>query len=551
MASTTVFDIHFLQEVVCHGLTTRDIRRCMLVCRSWRTNFAPFLWQTIIINRKFTFNKIKSAALRSRLIQNAIRVQSIDSTFADIWPFFQSIPINNLTVLRSPVVRRLNWNNATSNNYNRDIITLLNLNPNLHTLELGHFSNGPETLEDLLDAIQNHKSLLRIKIDHPKASLSSPLFGLVLLACLKLESIYINIRIHSTSGQLEPIRDTFLRLSRLVDKASPTTTLKELHLPGKIYRGDHYVLMGILALCPRLEQITLPRMSYFDATQALTSAMTNMPQLQHLNIRSANVPFVHLVEIFRACAGLKTIIAGHSPRSDHAEWTMTTELLHNHNTLEVLDLTGSGPTGVTGAMMHALLCACPNLLEFVAMGPVTMKHKHGCHGDPVLRVSDMEDTQNGSAWVCHGLRVLKLRFESGTRCESDEIVTSVKALEDRQETAPAQLRVVPRAMVDQLNRLTLLEDLRLGRVTPGIDQLGYQITALGRSLADTSLHRLNQGSQTLSQDSTITLSMTLEALSLLQHLKRLELRNLKGYLDKACLRNARKQWMDIEWIQYS
>ncbi|KAG0023902.1 hypothetical protein BGZ82_010615, partial [Podila clonocystis] len=390
-APSSAFDIHFIKEAICQDLSSRDIRRCMLVCREWHANFSPYIWRDITLRRRHALKKFKSLVTQTALESQAQNVRVVSIIFAEVWPIFCTHPIHNLTVLKSPVVRRQNWTNSTSNNYNRDLITILNSNPSLHTLELGHFSNAQETLEDLLDSIQSHNSLQRIKIDHPKASISSPMFGLVLLACLKLQSIYINIRVHSTHGQLEPIRHTFMRLSKLLDNAATTTTLKELHLPGKIYPGDHYVFLSILALCSGLERITLPKMSYFDATQILTFAMANMSQFQHLNVRSANIPFVHVVEIVQNCASLKTFIAGHSPRSDHAEWTMMSELLRHHNTLEVLDLTGSGATGVTGGMMHALLCACPNLLEFVAMGPVAMEHKHGYRDDPAMQVSDLED----------------------------------------------------------------------------------------------------------------------------------------------------------------
>lgn len=549
MTTSLVLDIHFLKEAICQDLSTRDIRRCMLVCRAWHTNFSPYLWRDITLRRKHTLKRFNLPETQSILERYAQNVRVVNNIFADIWPIFCQHPIHNLTVLKSPAVRRQNWTSKISNNYNHNIIALLDANPNLHTLELGHFNNAPETLEDLLEAIQNHNSLQRVRIDHPRASLSSPMFGLVLLACLKLQSIYINIRVHGTYGQMEPTRYTFLRLASLLDKASPTTTLKELHFPGKIYPGDHYVFMGILALCPGLEQLTLPKMCYFNATPMLASTIATMPQLQHLNVRSANVPFIHLVAMVQACAGLMTFIAGDSPRSDHAEWTMVTELLHHHDTLEVLDLTGSGATGVTGAMVHALLCAVPNLKEFVAMGPVVMEHKHGCCGDPFLRVSDMEGVQEGSAWLCCRLRVLRLRFENMDLCEGDVTVPE-EAYENR-NVRPAQLRIVPRVLVDQLSRLTSLEDLRLGRVIARNDQSGDQPMPEGHSPAGITSHRTNQESQTLLQDKAKTLPMALESLSSLQRLKRLELRNLKEYLDKPCLRNSRKQWKDIEWIQYS
>ncbi|KFH69507.1 hypothetical protein MVEG_04319 [Podila verticillata NRRL 6337] len=549
MTTSLVLDIHFLKEAICQDLSTRDIRRCMLVCRAWHTNFSPYLWRDITLRRRHTFKRFNLPETQAILERYAQNVRVVNNIFADIWPIFCKHPIHNLTVLKSPVVRRQNWTHKISNNYNRNIIALLEANPYLHTLELGHFSNASETLEDLLEAIQNHNSLQRVRIDHPRAALSSPMFGLVLLACLKLQSIFINIGVHGTYGQMEPTRYTFLRLASLLDETSPTTTLKELHFPGKIYPGDHYVFMSILALCPGLEQLTLPKMNYFDVTPTLASTIVAMPQLQHLNVRSANVPFIHLNEIIQACAGLTTFIAGDSPRSDHAEWTMVTELLHHHDTLEVLDLTGSRATGVTGAMMHAMLCVVPNLKEFVAMGPVVIKRKHGYCGDPILRVSDMEGAREGPAWVCRRLKVLRLRFENTDPCEGD-VAASEEAQGD-QNVRPAQLRIVPRALVDHLSKLTLLEDLRLGRVIPGNDQLGDQPTPVGHSPAEITSHRTNQESQALPQDKAITLSMALEALSSLQRLKRLELRNLKEFLDKPCLRNSRKQWKDIEWTQYS
>ncbi|KAG0233791.1 hypothetical protein BGX31_004767 [Mortierella sp. GBA43] len=262
---------------------------------------------------------------------------------------------------------------------------------------------------------------------------------------------------------------------------------------------------------------------------------------------------------------------------------------------------------VNRADLQLLLCSCPSLESLVALSdPSTMSGTSAWKiHDPFLSTGDMlriagplpmtevslrkqRQEENGEfsaqtekmeewGWVCTRLRVLKLGFlprQDDWSCETG---------------FPYELAV-------QLGRMRYLEDLRLDRVqgitfglhsfqdsfgTPSsvstsMSMLGSPptptttttitpttwsetetMTIAPISIFDTMDQPCELGHYDIGADEearlrTESVTMALRILAKeLRHLRRLELKGLKDYVDRDEIRKARRSWEHIEWIQYS
>lgn len=209
-------------------------------------------------------------------------------------------------------------------------------------------------------------------------------------------------------------------------------------------------------------------------------------------------------------------------------------LLRHRETLEVLDLVN---TDMSGSLLHALLCACPNLQKVLAMA--TEKRKiYESNGDPVLTGKEMEEATEGSVWACTNLKSLAIRYEhgpdTGQRFDFDNGALGVG---DEKKSTP----ILPGVLVRELSRLSQLEELRLGRVTFRITHTSYG----SLSMMTWTEHREQAQWPTL-QGGHRTVSAMLYALSGLKKLHTLELRNLKEFVREHVLQEASKQWKGVK-----
>ncbi|KAG0342968.1 hypothetical protein BG000_010861 [Podila horticola] len=499
MRSAAVFDIHFLQDAICHDLTTRDIRRCMLVCRSWRTNFEPYLWRYINVRKRLTFNKIMSPRVQKKLAENARRIQSVDSIFAEIWPLFQNIPLNNLTVLKSPSLATRHSNLTNNQKYASNIIDLIIASPNLQILETGFLGRSEGDSKRFMVAIRNHVNLRELSVVAANSIYCKTIRHL-LFSCGNLEKLRIQAYIYGYR-QAETKEQDRQELLAITGSRTPTFKLKELSFKCQEYYNFSYYLIPTLLLCPQLERFTAPRLHYLTGYSDIAEVLSlTTKRLQHLDMSAVETLGSHAVLFINACVGLRTYRGAfhHTGVQDVYE-----ALLKHSSTLEVLDLQGTGTDSVASAMIQRLLLQCPNLEQLLAMGPLK-KLGPGAwtHGDPILEERHPAVEPNAALYRASGrLRVLKLRFWG----------------------------VVPEQLVAGLGRWTQLEDLRLGWVRHQDEEL---------TESEIEVHRTN-------------VSKLLDVLSKLDKLKRLELRGLKAFIDKETLKKARRKWKHCEWVQYS
>ncbi|KAI9236355.1 MAG: hypothetical protein BYD32DRAFT_418930 [Podila humilis] len=254
----------------------------MLVCRSWHANFSPYLWQTITVRRRRTFNKIKSTSVQTKLAQNICSVLSIDSTFADIWPLFSNIPINCLTVLWSPSLVTKASNRINNQKYFSNIIDLVIACMSLRILETSFLSNIVQGSERFILAIQNHGHLRELRIESA-VSVHSTIVRHLLLSCGNLEQLHLQFYIHGyhLAATLEQDMQELLEIT---GSKTPSLKLKELSSSCRqVIAG--YILLPILRLCPRLEQFTVPRLFIQSGYPAIAGVISKtITQLQHLDM---------------------------------------------------------------------------------------------------------------------------------------------------------------------------------------------------------------------------------------------------------------------------
>ncbi|KAG0352259.1 hypothetical protein BG005_008282 [Podila minutissima] len=499
MRTTTVFDIRFLQDAICHDLTTRDIRRCMLVCRSWSTNFEPYLWRSITVRRRFTFNKIMAPKMKKMLAENARSIRSIDSTFAEIWLLFQDIPLSNLTVLKSPSLATRHSNLTNNQKYAPHIIDLIIASPNLQVLETSFLGHSEIDSKRFIKAIRNHTSLRELSIV-AATSVYCKTIRFLLFSCGNLEKVHIQAYVYGYR-QAETKEQDMQELLAITGSRTPTFKLKELSFKCQEYYNYKYCLIPTLRLCPQLERFAAPRLQYLEGYPDIADVLSlTTKRLQHLDMSAVETLGSHAVLFIKACVGLRTYRGAfhHTGVQDVYE-----ALLGHCKTLEVLDLQGTGADSAASAMIQRLLLQCPKLEQLLAMGPLkTFGPEARTRGDPILEERDLAvGPDPTSSWACGRLRVLKLRFRG----------------------------VVPEQLVAELGRLTQLEDLRLGWVRHEDEEL---------TGGETGVCRTN-------------VSKLLDVLSKLDNLKRLELRGLKAFIDTEALKKARLQWKHCEWFQYS
>ncbi|KAG0033026.1 hypothetical protein BGZ81_009583 [Podila clonocystis] len=499
MRTTTVFDIHFLQDAICHDLTTRDIRRCMLVCRSWRTNFEQYLWRSITVRKRLTFNKIMSPRVKKKLAENARSIQSINSIFAEIWPLFLNIPLNNLTVLRSPSLANRHSNLTNNQKYAPYIIDLIIASPNLQILETS-FLGHPETeSKRFMTAIRNHIGLRELSVV-AATSVYCLTIRRLLFSCGNLEKVHIEAYVYGYR-QAETKEQDRRELLAITGSQTPTFKLKELSFKCQEYYNFKYCLIPTLYLCPQLERFAAPRLHYLTGYSDIAEILSlTTKRLQHLDMSAVQTLGSHAVLFINACVGLRTYRGAfhHTGRQEVYE-----ALLEHCKTLEVLDLQGTGAESISSAMIQKLLLHCPKLEQLLAMRPLKkVEPEAWTHRDPVLKESNLSVGSDAAlGWACHRLRVLKVRFQG----------------------------LVPEQLVTELGRLTQLEDLRLGWVRHKDEEL---------TESEIKVHQTN-------------VSKLLDVLSKLDKLQCLELRGLKAFIDKETLKKARLQWKHCEWVQYS
>ena len=228
--------------------------------------------------------------------------------------------------------------------------------------------------------------------------------------------------------------------------------------------------------------------------------------------------------------------------------------------------------------LQRLLCSCPNLEILEAMSTLTDKSMWTRCNDPVLSSEDILAVSGPApatksvawGWVCTRLRVLKLRYLS-------------REPETGWDTG------IPYELAVQLSRMRCLEDLRLGRMAGDMRDRSAEIIALFTSMSasvstgipltdlnsvmrddnenpevsgndgtlstmgttdqQTKSNECHLEEETRRRTESVTMALRIFAREL-SRLKTLELRGLKTIVVHDEIRNAKKAWKQMEWVQY-
>ncbi|KAF9301136.1 hypothetical protein BGZ74_007070 [Mortierella antarctica] len=515
----TVFDIPLLQDAISAYLATTDLRRCLLVCHSWRSNFRPYLFRVIAINSRAVSRKLKATCLQALLAQHAYMIRVIDCGTLD-WPFAEHVAMRNLTVLRIPYSHS-------------KVVSLLEAVPGLRDLELFPLGPSPDRFPGLLSAISSHTHLRIVKLTY--ASTLNPVrLGWILWSFAGLESISLSVTVREQdSDKSSAEQQQQQQLDKILATAPSCPTVKELDLESVFFNSNHIVLTTFLRQCRHLESFSLPNISNASTPDYAAIFTTAKARIQHLDAHRVWRSGASLAATIQACVGLRWF---RDAIVQNGTQSIVDALLEHRETLEDVDLTDTGSSELTGTMLQALLCACPRLRSFVAMKPNPIMDRHL---NLVLDASDMVTTTGEQRldWVCMDLRKLAIRFMPNV-----DILPNRITADEAQRGSAKHIPVIPRVLVEQLGRLSKLEELRLGY--------------LARAKVKRSADAVNSDGQTKDRGQMVegmqTVSEAVADLATLDRLKRLELRNLKKFVDHEVLQETRRiHWRNMKWCQFS
>ncbi|KAK5808523.1 hypothetical protein F5H01DRAFT_352251 [Linnemannia elongata] len=548
----TVFDIHLLQEQICAYLTLRDIRRCCLVSKDFYQNFSPYLYRTIPIHRKSTFNKFHRPESLAALARYHDKVIHVTSEFAQIWKTLLDHQCHNLVTLTSDRLPRRNSNAETNKHQTRYISDLIEVNPRLYSVQLGQFLFEPEVISRFCSVLRNHSRIRELSIVSPASYVTYTSIRLFMWSSFRLERLCLKVQCLYSSAT-EMTDNQFQEYLDLTGSTSPVFALRELSIPISLYLLEGGAFIRFLEYTPHVERFVAPGIMHDDWIEGLLSVMRRrMTNIQHLNICSISIQGSLVAQIIPLCRNLKSFVS--SSRLNGINVIAGALLEHHRETLEEVHMLGAGR--MTSVQVLSFLTECPKLQIFDAMcttekvSPDREMMTRQRIGDAILSTTDM----NAAAipWACAGLKVLKLRYAVPERAHQDN-----DGDEEQEESEESKEWVLPKALYERIAELTELEILWLGRVEPAFPSTDSFILALrvgrGEPVPELDLEPRQPESESEIRQyemGTLNVSKALMAWRSLPKLRQLHLRGLKNFIDKKTVREARRSWKNLDWIWY-
>ncbi|KAF9356590.1 hypothetical protein BGX26_005049 [Mortierella sp. AD094] len=556
-SAASVFDIYFLQSQICADLTPRDLRRCCLVSWNFYHNFAPYLYQTIYIGRKSTYNKFRrpeSLAALDRYRQHVVQVTCV---FAQVWKLLLDHQCYNLTVIKSLSLPKRPQNREVNKLATPDITKLIQACPNLRVVELSHFLYS-DAVGDLCRVVRNHGGLRELKIDHfdyvPCEKVREFLWS-----TLNLERFYLDVMVVSyMSRNMTP--EQAQALIDLTGEEDPIFRIRYLDIPCKMYDHEADTLFRYLRRCPHLERFSVPAMYTFRYVAQLANLIsTTMPNLQHLDVHALSSRGEIVSQLIMACNNLRSFVS--NPTQESTSHVITALMKHRDSLQELNFVQGNF---TSSRQIQTILCSFPKLEVFDAMVPFDkMSNRNedltrNRRGDPILNPRDLLGEEG--PWICDKLRVLKLRYLDEWNFTSGEEDDDEDDYEDDDQydsdIEDGSRGVLPRALYEQIGQMTELKVLWLGRVQRPVtnpvtvadmisagDNSGFEAE---QSDNDRSVRALKRRQARIKN-----VTKALWELQKLDKIEQLELRNLRRFISKDAIRQAKSSWRRMERLHYS
>ncbi|KAF9150901.1 hypothetical protein BG015_007286 [Linnemannia schmuckeri] len=548
----TVFDIHFLQEQICAQLSLRDIRRCCLVSKDFYHNFSPYLYRTIPIHRKSTFNKFHRPESLAALAKYRDQVTHVTCEFAQIWKTLLDHQCHNLVTLISARLPKRNSNAEKNKHQTRYISDLIEVNPRLYSVQLGQFLFEPEVVSRFCSVLRSHNQIRELSIVYPTSCAPCDSLRLLTWSSSRLEKLCLNVKsIKSSANEISDLQvQEYLKLTGSKD---PIFSLKELSIPVNLHGHEPGAFIRFLEHTPNIERFVAPMFAYNYQIEGLLSVMqTGMTNIQHLNVDSIGVQGSLVARMISICRNLKSFVS--SSRQNGINFVAGALLEHHRESLEEVHMVGAGR--MTSLQVLSFLTECPKLQIFDAMcstekqSPDLEMMTRQRIGDAILSMTDINAAVSTTPWACTGLKVLKLRYAVSVRAHQDDE-------EEQEENEESNEWVLPKILYERIAELTELETLWLGRVEPAFPSTDSFILALrvgrGDPVPELDLESRQPESESEIRQyeiGTLNMSKALLAWRSLSKLRQLHLRGLKNFIDKNAVKEARRSWKNLDWIWY-
>ncbi|KAF9168960.1 hypothetical protein BGX21_011011 [Mortierella sp. AD011] len=557
--AASVFDIHFIQSQICADLTPRDLRRCCLVSWNFYHNFAPYLYRTIDIGRKSTFNKFRRPESLTALYRYRDHVTQVSCIFAQVWKLLLAHECYNLTVIKGLSLLKRPQNRDVNKWATPDITKLIQVCPKLRVLELSHFLYERDVVEEFCRAIRNHGELKELKVNHFEYVVYTKVRE-ILWSTLKLERFYLNVSVVPT--RMTP--DETQALIDLTGEEDPEFRVRYLDTPWLMYDYEADMFFRYLRRCPHVESFTVPYIYPFRCVAELANIIsTTMPNLQHLDVHASPSKGEVISRLIKACNNLRSFVS--NPAQELTNHVITALMKHRESLQELSFVRGAF---TTSRQIQTILCSFPNLEVFEAMVPF---EKTTCNknvesvrkwkDDPILNPKDVLGEQG--PWICDKLRILKLRYLdewNRTSGKDDDDDDDKNDYEDESQfnsdIEDGSKGVLPITLYEQIGRMTGLEVLWLGRVQKSVtnpvavadmisagDNSGFGVEQNDNDRSIGALRRREARIKNVTR--------ALWELRKLDKIKELELRNLKLFISRDAIRQAKSNWQYLERLHYS
>ncbi|KAG0053720.1 hypothetical protein BGZ83_000530 [Gryganskiella cystojenkinii] len=597
----TIFDIHLLQARICSHLDSRSLRHCALVSREFYHAFNPFLWKTILIHRKATYNRFLRPEAQAALTRFATHVTHVSSNFASIWREFLTQQCRNLVFIASPCLHhRRHQHKELHQAHLPVLIELCRVSSKLETLKVGLSrdtrGNG-EVMRSLCQVLRHHPSLKHLIID----PYYNPLFfydvhDLLWVATFKLDRLSMNWSPskYPPAAFSEEDTRTMARMRTATAATTMTTSpsnreegelgnemsteeppplssaLRWIDLAYVFINHERERTFKYISQCPNLEWLSVPA-SYpeWASTEFAPVIRNHLPYLRHLHLQGYGVDrHENQDRVGLAASVLIKSCQPHQLLSFSARFVqegpepVVTALLESHKeSLESCRIYCSTDS-LKSESIQGLLTSCPRLEVLELMCPnqapwytredlrlselIQLQERKR---DPFLDINELTRTRPGFVpWVCKNLKVLKVKY-TAIRRASVSVSASTSTSEELEEEDSDE--ILPKILYEQLGELTCLEDLRLGLAATSLKEILVDLedlkveTTAGWSLAAARANSLFETRQQNVRDA-------LQAFTHLTRLQKLELRGLGPFIIRKELNRLRRDhWKDMQWIQYS
>lgn len=482
-------------------------------------SLCTLLFTTITIRRWSTFNRIRSLLQQGLLARRVHNIRTVDSVFAEIWPILLELPKFNLTVIKSPLLPLRSLSQSKNCRCWRQLVEMVNSSPNLRILEIGYLDDTTVDPDPFFRAIQPHTTLEELTIEdmstyYTRRGILLPL----IVASARLNKVHIRCSRYTYLGSDSYLIDENQQFQKLAASLPPTFHIKDLAIARGMYDTSGCNLLSILKLFPNVERFGCPRLRPSLVSGLIAIMCSTMVHLRHLDMRDTSMTGLLVAQVIAACTDLRTYLGS---RHQTNPQPVASSLLKHGPSLTALDLGDSTIIWTEHGILQELLCTCPNLEQFSAIGSLTTARQWKASSPRPLPIVQHAERTELDSWICRILRSLRIRFES--RVDSDTRESSL-------------VELVPHSLVAQLAKMGKLEDVRQGCVS----SLKVESTRLTSSIIGSNNIEVDRVqcptfeaiSEKQVHEGRASVPDLLRALTESEGLRRLEQRGLKAFVAK-------------------